>query len=69
MDRPLIPKGYAISLEPQKVSTEVTARGLEWWIRQGEALKTTSVFGYQAEHIKISHLCMFVDREVLNAVR
>ena len=63
MDRPLIPKGYATSLEPQKMPTEISAQELEWWTRQWEALKNDSSFGYQSEQIKISYLCMFVDRK------
>ena len=62
-------EGYASSLEPQKMSTEITAQELEWRIRQWEALKNTSAFGYKAKQIEASYLCMFVDSEILNAIK
>ena len=68
MDRHLILKGYASSLAPQIMSTEISAKELEWWTREWEALKNTSAFGYQTEQIKISYLCKLVDREILNAI-
>ena len=68
MDRPLIPKGYATFLEPQKMSTEISAQELEWWKRQWDELKNVSAFRYQSKSIKISYLCMFVDRVILNAI-
>ena len=68
LDRPVIPKGYAILLERQKMSTKISAQELKWWTRQWEALKNASAFGYQSETIKISYLCQFIDRNILNAI-
>ena len=50
------------------MSTEITAQELEWWTRQWEALKNTSAFGHQSKHVKISYLCTFMDKEILNAI-
>ena len=33
MGRHLIPKGYATALQPQMMSTEITAQELDWWTR------------------------------------
>ena len=50
------------------MSMEISAQEFEWWIREWEAFKSTSVFRYQSETIKISYLCQLIDREILNAI-
>ena len=64
----VIPKGYAPYLEGIKLSTNISAQELEWWIRQWDTFKNVSELSYHNEAIKISYLCNFIDRYILNAV-
>ena len=57
-----------MALEPVKMSTDITAQELKWWVRQWGALKNTSAFRYQDKHVKISYICMFMDKKILNAI-
>ena len=65
-EKPVIPKGYSQFLELVKLSTDISSQKLEWWLRQRDALKNVSVFGYQNDAIKMSYLCNFVDRDILS---
>ena len=44
LDRPTLPKGYAQSLEPLKMSTDISPQELERWLRKWDDLKNASGF-------------------------
>ena len=67
-DKPNAPLGYPTSLEPTKLTTDITASEMEWWLRQWTSLKNVSEFRYLGDQIKILCVCQFVDRDILNAV-